>query len=209
MLAGTTSAIVDLLAQSFLVLIFVVFLLIGGEGARSDPAERREGTWATIVGQVERYIVAKAALSGATGLLVGVVLSLLGVDLALVFGLFAFLLNFIPSIGSIIATLLPLPIVAMSPDVSFGAAVAAIAIPGVVQFSIGSVIEPRVMGESLDLHPVTILVTLMFWGALWGVVGMLLAVPMTAIAKLLFEKSELTQPLAELMAGRLDALRAT
>jgi AI-2 transport protein TqsA len=95
----------------------------------------------------------------------------------------------------------------MSPGVSFATAVAAIALPGAVQFGIGNVLEPRMMGRSLDLHPVTILLTLMFWGALWGIVGMLLAVPITAIAKLLCEKGELTRPVAELMAGRLDALR--
>jgi len=207
MLAGTTSAILDLFSKSLLVLIFVVFLLVGGEMSLAE-AEEPGGTWTTITGQVERYVLTKALLSGATGLVVGVTLWALGIDLALVFGLFAFLLNFIPSIGSIIATLLPLPIVVMSPDISFATAVAAIAIPGVVQFGIGNVLEPRMMGRSLDLHPVTVLLTLMFWGALWGIVGMLLAVPMTAIAKLLFEKSELTRPVAELMAGRLNALRA-
>ena len=204
MLAGTTSAILDLFSQSILVLIFVVFLLVGGEtGQPADPG----GMWMTITHQVERYVITKALLSGATGLLVGTILWLLGVDLALVFGLFAFLLNFIPSIGSIIATLLPLPIVVMSPDISFATAVVAIAVPGAIQFGIGSVLEPRLMGRSLDLHPVTILLALMFWGALWGIVGMLLAVPITAIAKLLCEKGELTRPVAELMAGRLDALR--
>ncbi|MGI9431816.1 MAG: AI-2E family transporter [Myxococcota bacterium] len=206
MLAGTTSAILDLFSKSILVLIFLVFLLVGGEVAL--PAkDRPESTWTTITGQVERYVLMKALLSGATGFLVGVILWGFGVDLALVFGLFAFLLNFIPSIGSIIATLLPLPIVVMSPDISFATAVAAIAIPGVLQFGIGNVLEPRLMGSSLDLHPVTVLLTLMFWGALWGIVGMLLAVPMTAMSKLFFEKSELTRPVAELMAGRLDALR--
>ena len=207
MLAGTTSAILDLFSQSVLVLIFLVFLLVGGEAAQ-PAAARPADTWGTITGQVERYVLAKALLSGATGLLVGVILWFLEIDLALVFGLFAFLLNFIPSIGSIIATLLPLPIVVMSPDVSFATAVLAIAVPGAIQFGIGNVLEPRLMGRSLDLHPVTVLLTLMFWGALWGIVGMLLAVPITAIAKLLCEKGELTRPVAELMAGRLDALRA-
>jgi len=207
MLAGTTSAILDLFSSSILVLIFLVFLLVGGEMAQPE-GERADGTWTTITGQVERYVLVKALLSGATGLLVGVILWALGIDLALVFGLFAFLLNFIPSIGSIIATLLPLPIVVMSPDISFATAVAAMAIPGTIQFGIGNVLEPRMMGRSLDLHPVTVLLTLMFWGVLWGIVGMLLAAPMTAIAKLLFEKSELTRPVAELMAGRVGPLRS-
>ena len=125
----------------------------------------------------------------------------LGIDLALVFGLFAFLLNFIPSIGSIIATLLPLPVVIVSPDVSTTVAVLAIAIPGTIQFTIGNLIAPRVLGSSLSLHPVTILLALMFWGSLWGVVGMLLATPMTAVLKMLADRFERTQAIARIMSG--------
>ena len=139
-------------------------------------------------------------------MLVGTVLAILGIDLALVFGLLAFLLNFIPSVGSLIATLLPLPVVVVSPDISATTAVLAIAVPGTIQFAIGNVIEPKVMGDALDLHPVVILLALIFWGVLWGIVGMLLATPMTAVMKILFEKIELTAPIADLLAGRLDAL---
>ena len=101
-------------------------------------------------------------------MLVGTVLAVLGIDLALVFGLFAFLLNFIPSVGSLIATLLPLPIVLMSPDVSVLVAVLAIGVPGGIQFTIGNVLEPKIMGDALDLHPVAILMALILWGMLWA-----------------------------------------
>ncbi len=199
-LLSTTNALLDLLSKSLLVGIFVIFLLIGSSGST-----RLSGVWAEIAGRIERYLAAKAALSATTGVLVGGTLGLLGIDLAMAFGLFAFLLNFIPSIGSLIATLLPLPVLIASPNVSFGVAVAAIAVPGVIQFTIGNLIEPKVMGDSLDLHPVVILVALIIWGMLWGIVGMLLATPMTAIMKILFERLELTRPLAELMAGRLQS----
>jgi AI-2 transport protein TqsA len=79
----------------------------------------------------------------------------------------------------------------------------AILIPGVIQLVIGNVVDPLVMGESLDLHPVAIVVSLIFWGMIWGVVGMLLAAPIAAILKLLLERLELTRPLANLLAGRL------
>jgi AI-2 transport protein TqsA len=200
-LAQTSSAIADILSKSALVLIFVLFLVIGGSGAAPT------GTWAVIESKINRYVVAKSAISGATGVLVGLVLWLLGVPLALVFGLMAFLLNFIPSIGSIVATLLPLPVVLTSAEISAPVAVLAIAVPGAVQILLGNFIEPKILGESLDLHPVTVLLALIFWGTLWGIVGMLLATPMTAIARILFEKLEPTRTLAEVMAGRLDALR--
>jgi len=204
LLLGTTNAILDLLSNGVLVLIFMVFLLLGASGRPPDP----DSTWSEIDARIKRYLVTKGVLSAATGALVGSALSLLGIDLALVFGLFAFLLNFIPSIGSIIATLLPLPVVIASPDVSMVAAVLAIAIPGAIQLSIGNIIEPKVMGESFDLHPVAILMNLIIWGMLWGIVGMLLSTPILVVMKILLEKSEGTRPLAALLAGRIEKLRA-
>jgi AI-2 transport protein TqsA len=196
-LVGLTRALVDLISKGFLVLVFLFFLLSGGGAARNLP-----GVWSEVTSKIQRYIVVKAAISAATGLAVGVVLALLGIDLAMVFGLLAFLLNFIPSIGSIVATLLPLPVVIFNPEIGTTTAVLAIALPGLIQLVLGNVVDPLVMGESLDLHPVAIVLSLIFWGMIWGVVGMLLAAPIAAILKLLLERLELTAPLANLMAGR-------
>ncbi len=200
---GLTNAIVSLVSQGSVVLIFLMFLLLGGSARAGPPG----GMWGEVERRVQRYLVFKFVLSGVTGLLVGTILAFLGIDLAMAFGLMAFLLNFIPSIGSIVATLLPLPVVLVSADISGATAILAILLPGSVQMLVGNVIEPKVMGDELDLHPVTILLALMIWGALWGIVGMLLATPITAVMKILFEKSELTQPVARLLAGRLDDLR--
>ena len=197
-IVATTNAIVELLSKGLIVLIFLFFLLSGDSGVR------KAGVRADVETKIRRYLVIQATLSAATGILVGSVLGLLGVPLAMVFGLFAFLLNFIPSVGSIIATLLPLPVVLVSPDISPTFAVLAIALPAGIQFGIGSVLSPKIMGDSLDLHPVTILLALMVWGALWGIVGMLLATPITAVMKMLFERIDLTRPLAGLMAGHLE-----
>jgi AI-2 transport protein TqsA len=200
-LAGTTQALVDLFSQGFIVLIFTFFLLAGGSSAAHD----QKGVRSQIESRVKGYIVNQTLMSAATGVLVWLILAALGVDLALVFGLFTFLLNFIPNIGSIIAVLLPLPVVLFSPELSSTQAVLAIALPATVQFLIGNVLTPKIMGDALDLHPVTILLALMFWGALWGVVGMLLATPITAILKILMERFDVTEPLARVLAGRLDA----
>ena len=197
-LMGTTNAIIDLLSKGLIVLIFLFFLLSGGAAIRS------RGIRAEVEAKIRRYIVIQALLSAATGILVGGILGALGVPLAMVFGLFAFLLNFIPSVGSAIATLLPLPVVLMSPEISPAVAVLAMGLPALVQVVIGNVISPKVMGDSLDLHPVTILLALMIWGTLWGLVGMLLATPITAVLKMLLERMPLTQPLAQLMAGDFE-----
>jgi AI-2 transport protein TqsA len=200
----TTNAIVDLLSSGILVLIFLLFLLVG-EGFSGRSVETTSGK---VAFQVKRYILAQVVISAATGILVGLTLALLGVDLALLFGFLVFLLNFIPTIGSIVATLLPLPVVLMSPDSTPTTVLLVLAIPGLIQFVIGNVVAPKVMGDTLDLHPVTILLALIFWGMLWGIPGALLATPITAIMKIMFTRMELTAPLSHWMAGRFGAAAA-
>jgi AI-2 transport protein TqsA len=196
---GTMSAIGVLLQKGILVLIFLIFLL----GAQDPETRPKSGTRREIRDSIQGYLIAKTVVSAITGVLVGVTLSALGVEMAVAFGLFAFVLNFIPNIGSVISTLLPLPIVALNPEISTTVAILAIAIPGLIQFLIGNVLEPRLLGTSLDLHPVVILVALIFWSVIWGPVGMLLAAPITAILRILFSKLDATAPLANIMAGRL------
>ncbi|MFP6665222.1 MAG: AI-2E family transporter [Deltaproteobacteria bacterium] len=199
MLLGTTTAILDLLSQAMLVSVFAIFLLIAFTGR-----EPSHGLWGQAQRQVKSFLVAKVTVSAVTGVLVGVTLKLLGVELALAFGLFAFLLNFIPTIGSVVSTFLPLPILLLNPEIGLGVGAAAILIPGSIHFGIGNVVEPLVMGDSLELHPVAILVALMIWGVLWGVVGMLLATPITSVMRILFARMPQTRPIANLLAGRLD-----
>jgi AI-2 transport protein TqsA len=202
-LLGTVNAIRGALSSSFVVMIFVLFLLLGGE--RKGAAS---GMWGEAETRIKRYLATKAAISFTTGFLVGVTLLLLGIPLALVFALFAFLLNFIPSIGSILSTFLPLPILLVSPEISPQTAVLAIVIPAFIQGTIGNFLEPKIMGESLDLHPVSILLSLILWGALWGILGMILSVPIMVVLKILCERFEGSRPLADLLAGRVDALMA-
>ena len=200
-LLGTTTAVLNLVSKGLLVLIFTCFLLFGGTGKK----EPTTGTRGEIISATQRYIVTKVLLSGTTGILVGLILWMLGVDLALVFGVLTFMLNFIPSLGSVIATLLPLPMVVARPDATGVTVALVLLLPGAVQFGIGSVLEPRLMGQSMNLHPITILLALIFWGVLWGVPGMFLAVPMTSVLRILMAKNEITAPVARLLAGKLDS----
>ena len=157
--------------------------------------------------QIRSYLALKTVISIFTGLAFGVTLRLFGVPMALTFGVLAFLLNFVPNVGPLVASLLPVPLIILDPDGSIMWMVATISVSSAIQAISGNVIEPRIMGSSSDLHPVTILLALMIWGAIWGVVGMLLATPITAVMKILFERSELTRPVADLFAGRLDHFR--
>lgn len=194
--AGAGTA-VELVTSGVLVMIFVIYLLIG-----RHPNQLRTGIYAEIDLKVRRYIVVKVTTSAITGILTGTILALFGLDLALVFGMMAFLLNFIPSIGSVVSTLLPLPIALIQFE-SMTPIALVIVLPGIVQFTIGNVVEPLFMGEGLDLHPVTILISLVVWGLIWGVVGMLLAAPITAILRIVCARIAITRPVADLLAGRL------
>ncbi|MFQ5876322.1 MAG: AI-2E family transporter [Acidobacteriota bacterium] len=202
MLKSTAGTVVDLLSTGILVLVFVIYLLVGRE-----PRRLREGIYAEIDRKIRRYIVTKFATSALTGILVGVILALFGLDLALVFGVMAFFLNFIPGIGSIVSTLLPIPVAVVQFD-SPWTIVGVVALPGLVQMIVGNGIEPKLMGEGLELHPVTILLALVFWGLLWGPAGMLLAAPITAVLRLVLGRFETTRPAAELLAGRLPEIAA-
>ena len=184
---STVGTATGLLSNGFLILIFVVFLLAGRK-----PHSIAGGIYGQIEATIRRYISTKFVLSAVTGILVWIVLSLFGLEMASLFGMLAFLLNFIPSVGSVIATLLPIP-VAVAQFQSPWMIVAVVAVPGALQMGIGNVLEPKIMGEGLDLHPVSILLALMFWGLIWGPVGMLLSVPLTMIVKILLENSDDTR----------------
>jgi AI-2 transport protein TqsA len=111
-------------------------------------------------------------------------------------------LNFIPNVGSIIATLLPLPLAIVQFNSLFWVMLVLL-LPGTVQITVGNFVEPKLMGEGLELHPVAILVMLVFWGLIWGVVGMLLAAPITAVLGIVLGRFETTRPIARLLAGQL------
>ena len=146
----------------------------------------------------------KIWLSAITGVATWLLLWMLGVELATVFGVMAFVLNFIPNVGSLIALVLPLPLVLVDPERSWSSIALVLGLPGVVQLVVGNVIEPKLAGDSLDLHPITVLLALILWGMIWGLPGMLLATPLTAIARLVLAQVPMTRPCAELMAGRIS-----
>ena len=183
----------------------MIFILLGRtEGERSSSPLLDE-----IETRVKRYIGQTVFFSAFTGLVVAALLGVLGCEFAGVFGFLAFLLNFIPSVGAVIATLLPLPVILLSPDMTPTAKVLAMALPGGIQFAIG-LIQPKVQGGALELHPVVVLMSLIFFGMIWGLVGAFLATPIAGVIKIIFERIEATRPLAAAMAGKLDlvSLRA-
>lgn len=201
-LGGALNGLLALLSQGFLVAVFVFFLLLG-----VGQSQTKDGVWDEIKKRIQAYVVAKLWISALLGIAVGGVLAGLHVPLALVFGVFTFILNFIPSIGAVVAVMLPLPLVLLNPEMSTTTAVLALAIPSALQLFVGNFVEVKVLGKSLDLHPVAILLSLIVWGTLWGVIGMLLAAPITAALKLALERIPYTAPFAALFASGEDKAR--
>ena len=186
-----------LFSTGFLIVIFVVFLLAGRSKRTAES-----GIYAEIESTIRRYIATKIAISSVTGILVWIILASFGLRMAPLFAMLAFVLNFIPSIGSVVATVLPIP-VAVAQFTGFWSIFGVVALPGAVQMIIGNVIDPKLMGQELKLHPVTILMSLAFWGLLWGPVGMVMAVPITASIRIVLMQFETTKPIANLFAGKL------
>jgi AI-2 transport protein TqsA len=188
---------VELVTRAVLILVFVMFLLLG-----RIPVTRRSGIYAEIDWQIRHYIGVKVALSLTVSLLVWITLASLGLELAGVFALLTFLLNFIPVVGPVISTLLPIPM-AVAQYQSLWPVVLVVAIPGAIQQIVGSVVEPKLLGRGLSLHPVTVVISLAIWGLLWGGAGMLLAVPITAILRIVLLKFESVRPIGRLLGGEL------
>jgi len=166
------------------------------ESAREEAIEtltiqrelKLQKTFKDITEQVQRYIVTKFLISLSVGILVGIILWLFKIEFFIIWAAFAILLNFIPNVGSVFAVIMP-TLMALVQYESFGYAALVAAVIIVVQNIIGNIIEPKIFGDRLGLNPLVILLSLLVWGYIWGVVGMFLAVPLTAIAKIILSNS--------------------
>lgn len=201
-LTDTASSIMGLISNGLLVLIFMIFMVAGKGSYKATVGS----LWWEVETRIKRYVLTITFTSAITGVLVGLVLMALRVKFWWMFGFLTFLLNFIPNLGSIIATLLPLPVALIDPQLGLVSKVLVVAIPGGIQFVIGNLVQPKMMGESVDLHPVVVLLSLIFFGTIWGIIGMFLAVPITAVVKILLQRFGYTRAIADLIAGKTDML---
>ena len=208
MLGSGLGSTVSFAGTVILVLLYLAFIL----GATGDFGEKVRHSFrkvhsekiSTVVArvdqQVRQYLLAKTLISLGTGLLTTVILLIFGVDFALFWGFLAFVLNYIPNFGSLIAEIFPVLMAFLQFD-SIVTPLLLLVILVAMQMVIGNVIEPKVMAFSLDLSPLVVLVALIFWGWLWGIVGAIIAVPLTAILKIIFENVDELEPIANLMGG--------
>lgn len=195
------------MANLFLVFIFLIFILSGRGKVKNKvvnyyPKEKSERfiTMAqNIDSQIQRYIAIKTLVSFFTGVFAGIVLVIWGLDFAIVFAFLTFILNYIPNIGSFIATVFPVAIAIFQYD-TIWPAIWICVILITLQQVMGNFVEPRLMGKGLGLSPLVVLFSLFFWGWLWGIPGMILATPMTAIVKIVCSNIPELRVVAALMS---------
>lgn len=196
-----------------MVLLFLVFMLLEApllwrKFRRAFPPKTvitAGRAISDVTRQVGRYLQVKTAISAVTGLLVWGALSIIGQDLAALWGLMAFLLNYIPNLGSffIMAATMTLGLVQFYPEWNRVAAVWAV-MPA-IQIVMGNILDPQLQGERLDLSPLVILVSLVIWGWIWGVPGMFLSVPLTVALKSILAHIESMKPFAVMLgSGRMS-----
>ena len=198
---AVTKEVAGVLEDVTLVLIYGLFIMlerryvpIKVQALFPDPERRKNAI--RIIRRIDRdihtYLGVKTAVSFTSALLAYILMRIVGLDFAAFWALLIFVLHFIPTIGVIVATLLPTLLAAVQFDDLGPFLVIGIGITAIAQF-MGNVVEPNVMGESLNLSPLTVIIALIVWGSLWGIVGAFLCVPLTVILVIVLSNFDSTR----------------
>jgi len=208
-LVAISGSIMSIAGSVLLIMIFLIFLLLENPFSKRKlflAFNHRTGLQIAriinkINSQVSRYLNLKFFISAATGVLVWISLKIIGMDFSLIWGVLAFLLNFIPSIGSAFVLFITILMSFIQFFPSVGKISAVVVSMSLIQLIIGNFIDPRLQGHRLNLSPLVILFSLIFWGWIWGVVGMFLAVPITVIIQIVCENIPFLKPVSILMSS--------
>jgi len=197
-----------ILASGGLILIYIGFLFLEQKHFRSkleslvnkDKINDATEIIERIRNDIQKYIGIKMFTSALTGTLSYICLRVLDVDFAGVWGLLIFLLNFIPTVGSIVATIFP-AMIALAQSDGYTLFLFVLLAIGVVQIGVGNVLEPRLMGSRFNLSPLVILLNLALWGYIWGIPGMFLCVPFLIIITIILSYFPQTRPIAIILSS--------
>jgi predicted PurR-regulated permease PerM len=209
MVGGILAGVKSILTKGFFILLTVIFILLEASGfpakikAIASDSEKTLFYFDKFMDNLQRYMVIKTAISFCTGVAITIWLSILGVDYPVLWGLLAFLLNYIPNIGSIIAAIPPVLLATVQFDLWKVGLVALGYL--VVNIVVGSILEPRIMGRGLGISTLVVFLSLVFWGWVFGPIGMLLSVPLTMTAKIALDSNEETRWIAVLLGSDEEA----
>jgi AI-2 transport protein TqsA len=205
LLSGVVVRAAGFLSAAAIVILFTVFMLSEATGfprklraaiGRGDADLSRFGG---AVRDIQRYLAIKTAIGFATGSLIALWLWIIGVDFPVLWGMIAFLLNFVPNVGSLIAAIPAILFAMLQLGPWSGALTAAGYIT--VNVALGNLVEPHLMGRRFGLSTLVVVVSLVFWGWLWGPVGMLLSVPLTVVLRIALEYTDDFRWLAVLLSN--------
>lgn len=195
MVKSVGSTLVSILTNLMLITLFVIFIFMGKASAEKP----------SIVGNIQKqisfYLLIKIFVSLLAAGFTWIVLASVKTELASMLAVLTFVLNFIPNIGPFISTVLPMPVLFLQYGLDWHILLALILLTA-VHFVIGNILETKWLGKGMDLDPIVVIACLIFWALVWGVMGALLAVPVTAIIKIALERNETTKPLANLLGGK-------
>ena len=208
-LVSLSGSIFAFASQLVLVVIFLFFILLGKpffkykilKSFSAENADQISRIAFSITAQIRRYLSLQFLISFTTGILVWLALQIIGVDFPVTWGALAFFLNFIPTVGSIVASIPPilLAFVQFYPLVWPGVVTFLAVVT--IQLGMGNALAPKIMGDQLNLSPVVVLLSLLFWGWLWGVVGALISIPIAAAIKIFCENIETLHPISVMMGS--------
>lgn len=206
------SAFTSIFGNALLILVYLVFILLEETIFRlklrsiynsKASLDRTSSILEKIDSSISNYIAIKSITSISTGFLSYWVLYFIGVDAPFFWAFIIFALNYIPNIGSLVATLFP-AIFALLQFGDLTHPLLVLLIVGAIQLTIGSLIEPRIMGNTLNMSPLVVFLTLALWGSIWGITGMLLSVPITVIILLILNEFPSTRGIAIMLSRRGD-----
>ena len=192
------------LSNSLLVILMVVFMLVQRrsfvhkvEYLSINPTSYRH--FQKIIKKMDKYILILSFISMLTGITVYIVLTLMGIDFALLWALMAFMLNVIPNIGSIISAVPPilLALIQYDPLQAFFVAVAY----AIINMVYGNILQPRIIGRGLDISILVVFLSMVFWGWVFGAIGMILSVPLTIMIKIILESNDKTRWIGVLLGN--------
>ena len=208
LVGSTLNSFFSFLLYLLFTLVFVIYFLLGmaklpDKIRRAFPPEQAKTITKAVQNitiQVQQYILAKTVTSVITGGMMLLVCLVFRVDFPITWAFFTFLANFIPTIGVFVASIPP-PLVALIKFGSWSMALWVAVALIVIMMTLGNIIEPRILGDSVNLSPMVALFALIFWGWLWGPAGMLVAVPVTAMLKFTCDHIDGLRPIGVLMGG--------
>lgn len=204
-----SGSIVTIVSMSILIFIFVLFLLLERQSLipkfkvalPSRGGMRVAIMFERINRQVSRYLVVKAVISSITGVMFYLGSLAVGLDFAIIWGVLAVLFNFIPNIGSIIITLLTVAMAVLQFFPDYARILYVALIMSMIQLVMGNILDPRFQGNQLNLSPFIILVSLAFWGYIWGIMGMFLAVPIMSVVQIFCSNVKVLKPIAIMISS--------